>query len=129
MAGSRNYPPLATPVIIFAGLFSLLVSLASMPAWAIDVTEETILREQWPEYVNGASISALPQTRNVLSRFDENGKMQITIRYPGGAQGIAWGRQLMEWFVAFGVPGKYLRMELGSGGADRLVIQLVDRTR
>lgn len=118
-------PLIQTPAWLLCGLMSLF----SPAALSIEVTEEIILRAEWPAYVNGASISALPQTQKILRRFDENGKMQLTIRYPSGEQGIAWGRQMLEWFVAYGVPGEFVRLELGSGGADQLVLQLVDRSR
>ncbi len=42
-------------------------------------------------------------------------------------QGIRWGQEMFRWFVAYGVPGKYLQLQLGSGAADQLVLVLVDR--
>lgn len=117
---------------MFRVLLSLLVafslSVTSLSAFALETDEQIIRRAEWPTYVNGASVSALPQVRRILSRFDENDRMSIEIYYPGGAQGAEWARQLYNWFVAYGVPTRYLKMELGSGAVDQLRVVLVDRS-
>ncbi len=108
--------------------YALLLLLASgQPGLAIEVEEQTIRQDQWPQYANGTSLSNLPQIQRVLTLFDENGGVQIVIRYPGGEAGIAWARQLYNWFVAYGVPSAYLSMEPGSGASDQLLLVLVDR--
>ncbi len=105
----------------------LALLILTSPAFAIQVDEQIIDKDQWPEYVNGTSIASLPQVRRVLAGFDESGSVYIVIRYPGGDIGIAWANQMYQWFIAFGVPGQYLSMELGSGAPDQLLLILFDR--
>ena len=94
---------------------------------AVELEEQVISRAQWPEYVNGSSVAELVGVRKILLHFNENDKVNITIQYPGGDQGIQWARQMYQWFIAFGVPGRYLRMELGSGAPDQLRLLLVNK--
>ena len=103
------------------------LTLLSRPAWAIDVQEQIIKRDQWPQYVTGSSVSALPQAQSILQKFSESDKVSIVIQYPGGETGASWARQMYQWFVAYGVPGKYLKMELGSGAPDQLRLLLVNK--
>ena len=109
-------------------LVAFCISVSSLPALALETDEQIIRRTEWLTYVNGASVSALPQVRRILSRFDENDRISIEIYYPGGVQGTEWARQLYNWFIAYGVPTRYLKMELGSGAVDQLRVVLVDRS-
>ena len=109
-------------------LIVLGVVAAPVSSLALETDEQIIRRAEWPTYVNGANISALPQVQRILGRFDENDQMTITIYYPGGAQGTAWARQLHNWFIAYGVPAAYLQSALGSGAPDQLRVVLVDRS-
>ena len=106
----------------------LFATFATQTVIAVNVQQQIIKRADWPRYANGASLSALPQTQAIISRFDENDKIQIIIRYPGGDDGIEWGKEMLRWFVAYGVPGRYLRLELGSGAPDQLLLELVDKS-
>jgi len=108
-------------------LFTLLIMLCAMPTIAIEVNEQVINRSQWPQYVNGSSVSALPQVQRILQQFEETDQFSIIIQYPGGDNGITWGRQMYQWFVGYGVPGKYLKMELGSGAPDQLRLMLINK--
>ena len=102
--------------------------LCATPAIAVDVNEQVINRSQWPQYVNGSSISTLPQVQQILLQFEETDRFSIIIQYPGGDNGITWARQMYQWFVAYGVPGKYLRMELGSGAPNQLRLMLINKS-
>jgi hypothetical protein len=108
-------------------LFLLVSLILTSPAFAAEVKEQIIEKNQWPEYVNGINISNLPQVQQVLSGFEENGRIKIIIRYPGGDDGIHWANQMYQWFIAFGVPGQYLSMEPGSGAPDQLLLVLINR--
>lgn len=107
------------------GLLVAMV-LAAGPVKALETTEHIIRRDQWPEIANSSNISRLSQVRDIMDRFDESGRYRIIVRYPGGDAGAEWAQQLIRWFVAYGVPGEYIGRELGAGGADRLLILLVD---
>ncbi|MGI9291008.1 MAG: hypothetical protein ACR2QG_06995 [Gammaproteobacteria bacterium] len=108
-------------------ILAVVLSAVSHFALALESEEQVIRRAEWPTYVNGSNVSALPQLRRILSRFSENDRMSITIYYPGGVQGTEWAQQLYNWFVAYGVPMRYLKMELGSGAVDQLRLVLVDK--
>lgn len=115
--------------LIKSGWLLLLTSVIWQSVSALEVQQQVVTRADWPQYANGVNLAALPQTRHILRQFDETGKMQITIRYPGGEPGIEWGKQMLRWFVAYGVPHQYLRLELGSGAPDQLVLVLIDRSQ
>lgn len=96
-------------------------------AVAISEHTEILYRWQWPEYVIGANVIALPQVRKILSLYEEDEKTYIEIRYPGGDAGRLWAESVAGWLSSYGVPGKYMDLFPGSGGGDRLVIAFVDR--
>ena len=50
---------------------------------AFDQHVETLVRHEWPQYVNGTNLLALPQIRNTVARFDEAEEIEIMINYPG----------------------------------------------
>ena len=112
-------------LLVQSGLIVALLLLA-LQAVALGTTEVVIRKDQWPEFANSSNISELPQVRQVLQRFDESGRFRIIVRYPGGETGADWAQQLIRWFVAYGVPGEFIGRELGAGGADRLLVLLVD---
>lgn len=113
---------------LIAVLFAIGVSVTPISVLALETEEQIIRRAEWPTYVNGANISALPQVQRILSRFDENDQITITIYYPGGAQGTAWAKQLYNWFIAYGVPASFLQSAIGSGAPDQIRVVLVDRS-
>ena len=88
---------------------------------------EILYRWQWPEYVIGANVIALPQIHKILSLYEEDEETRIEIRYPGGDAGRLWAESVAGWLTAYGAPGKYLDLFPGSGGADRLAIVFIDR--
>ena len=100
---------------------------ASPAVIAVNEYTQTLNFSDWPAYVNGTNIAALPQVSRTIKRFVEDEKMTIEIRYPSGDQGRQWGESLLNWFVAFGIPTRYLELLPGSGAADQLVISLIDR--
>lgn len=101
--------------------------LAGAPAGGGSIYEHILTRPQWPQHANGENVSALPAVRQVLRRFEENGKITIVIRYPGGDPGRQWADQLYGWLVSLGIPTRYLELEPSSGAADRLVVSVIDR--
>ena len=111
----------------WAGLLLGVLLLAGTPALAIDIHEQILTRAQWPQHANGYNVAALPAVNQTLRRFEENGKINIVIYYPGGDPGQQWARELYNWLVSFGVPTRYLELQPGSGAADRLVVSIIDR--
>lgn len=111
---------------------SILVKAAflvclSVQAQSYTENAETLGFSEWPEYENGANVSALPQVSRTLRLFDEHDKVSIEIRYPGGDQGRSLAESLFKWFITLGIPAQYMELVPGSGSADSLVISLIDR--
>ncbi len=104
-----------------------LVYFTTFGVGAVSEHNEILKRSEWPEYVNGTNIAALPQVSQTLKRFEEDEKIIIEIRYPGGDPGRLWAENLGRWLVTFGVPARYLQIFPGSGASDQLVISLIDR--
>jgi hypothetical protein len=107
-------------------LFIVLLLVANAVS-AVTRHDEILVQSEWPEHVNGTNIATLPQVRQILRRFEEDNKIAIEIYHPSGESGRLWAETLGRWFVTFGVPAQYLELLPGSGGADRLVISLIDR--
>ena len=123
-AGLMRLPCL--PLGLLLGLMlSLLVG--GTPAAAGEIYEHILTRPQWPQHANGHNVLALPAVEQALRRFEENGKITIVIRYPGGDFGRQWADELHDWLVSFGVPTRHLELHPGSGAADRLVVSVIDR--
>jgi hypothetical protein len=108
-------------------LLLIVVLLIAGNASAVTRHDEILVQSEWPEYINGTNIAALPQVNQVLRRFEEDEKITIEIHYPSGDSGRQWAETLGRWLVTFGVPAQYLELLPGSGAADRLVISLIDR--
>ena len=85
------------------------------------------MRPQWPRHATGHTVAALPAVAEALRRFEENGRVTIIIYYPGGDPGRKWANELYNWLVSFGVPTRFLELQSGSGGTDRLVVSVIDR--
>jgi len=110
-------------------LLSISLGLAlSSFANAIETREQRIKLSQWPQYDNGPNIAALPQVKEIFNGFDERPGDQIVIRYPGGSDGIEWAEKMRDWFISFGVPGSYIKLETGSGAPDQLLLILISNS-
>ncbi|MDD9857914.1 MAG: hypothetical protein OXU96_07705 [Gammaproteobacteria bacterium] len=111
------------------GLLGGAALLACAPAavTAFNLHEQVLPRAQWPQHANGRNVAALPAVAEALRRFEENGKIVIVIRYPGGDSGRQWARELHDWLVGLGVPGRYLELQPGAGAEDRLIVSIIER--
>ncbi len=94
---------------------------------AFEVYEQILPRAQWPAHASGQNVLTLAAVRETLRRFVEDEKIAVIIRYPGGDPGQIWARQLRGWLVSFGVPGGYIEVQPGAGGADQLELVVLDR--
>ncbi len=109
-------------------VLAVALLLSAAPATALDIHERMVTRAQWPQHANGLNIAALPAIRKTLRRFAENDNITIVIHHPGGDPGRQWARELHDWLVSFGVPIRYLELQLGSGGVDQLVVSVIERS-
>ena len=118
-------------LLVFAmafGFGSGLFAQTDVPAGVPVTLLEIPLRHQdWPHRRNAQAVLELDPVQAVLSVFSEEGGQNVIVRHPGGDDGNAWALEFREWLVAFGVPSRFITLEPGSGGADRLLI-LVEAT-
>jgi hypothetical protein len=105
----------------------LSLVLFSLPGQAVSKHTEVLNRSEWPQYENGSNVLALKQITAILGKFEENDKISVEIRYPGGDIGRQWAETLSEWFVTFGIPIAYQELLPGSGSVNSLVIAVIDR--
>ena len=114
--------------LVLSLLFFMVVSFPTHTR-AIKHYEETIELNVWPEkiYRNSSSVLQILSIRRILSRFDENPKIEIEIRHPGGTNGKNWGEELQSWLVSFGIPADYITLFPASGSPTKLVILLLDK--
>ena len=124
----RTNPPARNKGMLLRLLGGLLLGGLLSATASAETYEYTLTRPQWPQHANGHNIAAVPMVAEALRRFKENDNITIVIRYPGGDPGHQWANQLHGWLVSFGVPTRYLKLEPGSGGLDRLVVEVVDRS-
>ena len=105
----------------------LSLALFSLPGYAVSEHTEVLSRSEWPQYENGTNVLALKQITSIVGRFEENNKISVEIRYPGGDVGRQWAETLSKWFVTFGIPIAYQELLPGSGSVSSLVIAIIDR--
>ncbi len=113
--------------LLSVGLLLIGLLLAGAPASGGDIHDYIVTRAEWPQHANGQNISALPVVNETLRSFEENGKVTIVIRYPGGDPGHQWANELYGWLVSLGIPTRYIELQPGSGATDRLVVSVIDR--
>ena len=125
---SRRKPPSVSRPHLRAGLLTLaLLTGTPSPATALDIHEQILTRAEWPQHTNGDNVAALPAVQLALTHFKENNRTTLIIRHPGGDPGQHWAHELHNWLVSFGVPTNHLKLQPGSGAADRLVVNVVER--
>ena len=105
----------------------LLTALPATVAVAAGEITRTIRWNEWPAYENGSNLLALEQISTIVERFEEDEKVRLEIRYPGGEAGRQWGESCAHWLVAFGIPPGAIELLPGSGAADQVVLAIVDR--
>lgn len=127
LVGRRKSLRWSSNASVRAGLLAGLLFLGGTPATAFEVHDSVLTRAEWPRQMNGANVLALPVVAQVLRRFSEDGGVVLVIRYPGGDSGRRWAGELRGWLVGFGVPTRYIELQPGSGGFDRLVVSVIER--
>lgn len=104
----------------------LLIFIAP-PAAALGLYEKELPLSKWPTVPTATSVSQTPAVREVLKRFSEQLRMKIVIRHPSGARAMAWAKELQQWFIFFGIPGRYVELQFGSGSDTNLVLGVLAR--
>lgn len=88
-----------------------LMGLATAPAWST----EYISGEEWPAIQRGIQITQYSKLARIVNELDRTPGSSIVILHPGGAAGSNWAADIHDWFVALGVPSRFITMRPGSG--------------
>ena len=111
-------------IILLVYFLGGIPKLFAGPGVRDTLIEQPILVENWPDRRTTKAVLSILPIKRILELFVEGPRQQVTIRYPGGDKGNAWALELRQWFVALGIPSKYIVLEPGSGGQDRLLLLL-----
>lgn len=95
---------------------SLLV-LAALGGPAVGASEWSLPPEAWARPRDGAYVAGLAPVRAAVRAWmSAPDGSTLTIRYPGGEDGLIWASELRDWLVALGVPPAAVSLVPGAGG-------------
>lgn len=102
------------------GLFLfLLVPLAVPARQAVVITSV-----EWARPRSGQSLARLPALADAVRRLLDTRAGQLTVRYPGGEEGLIWGEELRDWLVALGIDSSQIDLVPGTARPDTLELEL-----
>lgn len=88
---------------------------------------EYIARNEWPDIQRGIQVTQYAKLAGVVNEFDQSDDGLIVILYPGGQAGHDWATQIRDWFVALGVPSRFIALRPGSGRPGAVALQVEAR--
>jgi hypothetical protein len=83
--------------------------------------------DDWARPRSGLSVSTMSPLPEVVVQWSARPQQLLLIRYPGGEEGLLWAHELRSWLVALGIPLAVQELAPGSGGRDRIELELVMR--
>ncbi|NKB77424.1 MAG: hypothetical protein GKR96_10390 [Gammaproteobacteria bacterium] len=107
-------------------LVMLGTTLSPDRSQALEQHIEIVTLNQWPQYVNGTNILALPQVTRMLRLFEETDLVSILILHPNTDTGLTWARSLVNWLVSFGIPNSHLKTTPGIDNINQLTVTITD---
>jgi len=99
-----------------------LIFVLILPAIAVAESISLPL-DQWKQIDRGQNVVELVPLTRWMQIFESAPDNSVSIRYPGGDQGMAWAEQLRDWLVSLGVASSRIILEPGSGKADVIVLR------
>lgn len=117
---------LSSPLMKMGLLFLSL--LLPLPAPA-DIAIHTVTADDWARPRSGEYILSLPAVTAVVAKFQEKAGHHITIRYPGGEEGILWAAELRDWLVALGIASSHIALLPGARSPDSIELSLTSADR
>jgi hypothetical protein len=83
--------------------------------------------DTWAQPRDGRSVSKMPPLPEVVAAWSRDPGQRLSIRYPGGEEGLLWAHELRSWLTALGIPIQDQELVAGSHQADRIEIELMTR--
>lgn len=109
---------------IYILLYVLLSPTA--PLYAAELSKITLLNaEQWEVARADAGVRTVGALAETQQRWSLDPTQLIELHYPGGEEGELWVSQLINWFVALGIPSSRLVAVPGSGRADVISLRVI----
>lgn len=103
-----------------AGMAGLLLGAAT--ASAAPLGEWSLTAEEWLRPQDAERVLRSDALSAAVHAWDAHPGSAVTIRYPGGDEGLLWAAQLKDWLVALGVPSAAIQTAPGNDRADALSI-------
>lgn len=111
-------------MLCFVSMFrATLIFVLILPALA-GAEGISLSLDQWKQMDRGQKVIELAPLKKLMQAVESAPDSSISIRYPGGDQGMAWVEQLRDWLVSLGVASSRMILEPGSGEADVILLQL-----
>lgn len=104
-------------------LFSVAL-LLSTTVWAAPADEWTVTAEEWLRPRDGARVLGFDALAAAVQAWEKRPGAAITVRYPGGDEGLLWAVELRDWLVALGVPSNAIQTAPGNRRVDALSISV-----
>jgi hypothetical protein len=100
----------------------LFLLLASPAAFADDTWQISAL--EWSQPRHGEWLVRQPALSGAVAALQQRPEAHLLIRYPGGDEGVLWAEELQAWLVALGIASSRIERIPGSGGADRIQLEV-----
>jgi len=85
--------------------------------WRLDASD-------WARPRSGATLVGMAPLPDVIRTWSAAQGKDIAILHAGGEEGELWARELRDWFIALGVPGNRVQLEVGGAGPASLRLEL-----
>ncbi len=82
---------------------------------------------EWSKPRSGSMVIALPAVNHAVRELIGRPTAVLTLYYPGGDVGAYWAEELRGWLIALGISSDRIDMVPGSGEADMIAIEVVER--
>lgn len=111
------------PLIVILMISPLQAQSAAQPTLETPAAPAVIPGEFFLQPRSGARLTRHPELRRAALDWIEGRSQRLTIRYPGGEEGVLWARELRDWLVALGIASAHIELLPGTPEADALVIE------
>jgi len=107
----------ATAAIILLMAGTGIAQARAADGWRLDASD-------WARPRSGVALVGMAPLPEVVRSWSEADGKDIAILHAGGEAGELWARELRDWFIALGVPGNRVRLEVGGAGPASLRLEL-----
>jgi hypothetical protein len=102
----------------------LLLSLLLGPSLVLAGETWQLSALEWARPRHGEWLVTQPALAGAVGELQQQPDARLTIRYPGGDEGVLWAEELQAWLVALGIASERIERIPGSGAADRIQLEV-----